>query len=787
VRYGLLYLAVSLAILWPILLGYVPLPVEIATNMPPWGTLREGTVTRQYGVMEDQVVQFYPWHRLVGEAIRAGSIPLWNPYSLAGYPMHAAFATAIFSPLTMLAWVLPIDLAWSLTFVLRPVLAALGAALLARALGLGHAAALSAGFVFAWCGFQVGWAGQAMPDVAIWLPWVFLGVLRVAERQTPVRIGLVAVPFALAPLSGHPEVAAYVVLAGAAYGLTWVVWPHVACSPSAGQSIPSSKRWRARGLTLLALTVAAGLSGLLSAIQVLPTIEWLPQLDRQLIGSTDPMPSFYFLNLLLRQMATEPLNVVGAYIPNGAMYAGLVSLVLLPAALIHPRRREVWFFVGMLVVALSFTFGWGPLYWLHQASPVPIDFPKTRIIMLAELSLAMLAAFGVAAPLQPISRGVANATVLLALGIAAVLAWLPDPAAAIDSSRDSFSWPRAIFQGTPFALALLLATVAVIAVPLWWNRRPRGSVLATLVALDMLTFAYGHIPFSRTDTLLATPGPIRFLTEHADASWRVMAARRVMPYNWEAQYRLATPSGYAYVTRPLVDLATTLMPDRDASVVELYADRMIQSRSRLLDLLAVRYLVSSSQNGSTQQLAERPDRFSQVFDDGHTQIFENRGAVPRSRLVPCEGVRVVPFQRRTVVQVNNSSFDPATMTILDEKVDCPEISGPSASPPVTVLEATFNTYVVRAEAAAPSLLIYSDTYYPGWRAFVDDVEVPVLRADHAFKAVRVDPGSHHVRFVFDPPSFRRGWMLTVLGLVILGALCCWSWFSRRPGGPPLSA
>jgi hypothetical protein len=106
---------------------------------------------------------------------------------------------------------------------------------------------------------------------------------------------------------------------------------------------------------------------------------------------------------------------------------------------------------------------------------------------------------------------------------------------------------------------------------------------------------------------------------------------------------------------------------------------------------------------------------------------------------------------------------------------------------VTVVEATFNTYAVQAEVAAPSLLVYSDTYYVGWRAFVDGAEVPVLRANHAFKAVRVDPGSHHVRFVFDPPSFKLGTALTVVGLAIAAALCGWSAVAvsrRRAGRPP---
>ena len=129
----------------------------------------------------------------------------------------------------------------------------------------------------------------------------------------------------------------------------------------------------------------------------MPTAEWIPQLKRELVGISNPMPRLDILNFVVRHMAAAPTNVIGTFIPNGAMYAGLVTLLVAPAALAHHRRREVWFFVLVLATALQFSFGWGPLVWLHHASPVPIDFPKTRIIVLADFSLAMLAGFGVAA------------------------------------------------------------------------------------------------------------------------------------------------------------------------------------------------------------------------------------------------------------------------------------------------------------------------------------------------------------------------------------------------------
>ena len=57
---------------------------------------------------------------------------------------------------------------------------------------------------------------------------------------------------------------------------------------------------------------------------------------------------------------------------------------------------------------------------------------------------------------------------------------------------DPFTGPRSIFQGTPFAIALVMATaLALLAWPLLWSAAPASArrVLCTLVALDMLTFA----------------------------------------------------------------------------------------------------------------------------------------------------------------------------------------------------------------------------------------------------------------------------------------------------------
>jgi hypothetical protein len=69
-------------------------------------------------------------------------------------------------------------------------------------------------------------------------------------------------------------------------------------------------------------------------------------------------------------------------------------------------------------------------------------------------------------------------------------------------------------------------------------------------------------------------------------------------------------------------------------------------------------------------------------------------------------------------------------------------------------------------------LYYADAWHPGWKAFVDGTEAPIARAYGAFKSVKLEPGEHQVRFVFDQPSMRMANdALMVLGGGFMVVMC----------------
>jgi uncharacterized membrane protein YfhO len=71
-----------------------------------------------------------------------------------------------------------------------------------------------------------------------------------------------------------------------------------------------------------------------------------------------------------------------------------------------------------------------------------------------------------------------------------------------------------------------------------------------------------------------------------------------------------------------------------------------------------------------------------------------------------------------------------------------------------ITEEKRNRVVIETGSGGDCLLVLSDNYYPGWKAYVDGVESEVLRANHTMRAVAIPGGSHVVSFVFDPLTLR---------------------------------
>jgi uncharacterized membrane protein YfhO len=75
--------------------------------------------------------------------------------------------------------------------------------------------------------------------------------------------------------------------------------------------------------------------------------------------------------------------------------------------------------------------------------------------------------------------------------------------------------------------------------------------------------------------------------------------------------------------------------------------------------------------------------------------------------------------------------------------------------------------VLRASLQDEGFVVLLDTFYPGWKAYVDGEEKEILHANYAYRAVRIEGGEHEVVFRYDPVSYKIGKAITIMAVVII--------------------
>ncbi len=155
----------------------------------------------------DQVRQDAAWLALNWTALHHLQFPLWNPFNGLGLPEFLNFQSAVLSLPSLVAYLAPLAEAYTVSTVVKLVVAGLGAYAAARVLGLGRPAATFAGVVGELAGPLAAWVGWPHTGVAEWGGWILAaGLLLLRDPPTPRRVGALGLALAFAVYGGFPEV-----------------------------------------------------------------------------------------------------------------------------------------------------------------------------------------------------------------------------------------------------------------------------------------------------------------------------------------------------------------------------------------------------------------------------------------------------------------------------------------------------------------------------------------------------------------------------------------------------
>jgi len=150
-----------------------------------------------------------------------------------------------------------------------------------------------------------------------------------------------------------------------------------------------------------------------------------------------------------------------------------------------------------------------------------------------------------------------------------------------------------------------------------------------------------------------------------------------------------------------------------------------------------------------------PDMTIAFQDKSGMLVLERNNPRARTTLV---GDFVVVSTSSSISVLTGPDFDSTTMATVGSDPGIPTVEIDSSSIAVVrLVEYDAHTAVWAVETDVPRLLVTSEVYYPaGWTASVNGVEVPILRTNHAFRAVVVPAGESTVSMKFAPRSHTLG-------------------------------
>ena len=749
------------------------------------------TTTRIFFV-RDLGLFFWSRHLWLRHTIASGALPLWDPHVAAGQSAIADALNQLLMPITLTVRLLPSDVVSFNLWVALPLpIAAAGTWLFARRTHAPAASALGT-ILFVLSGPMV--ASLNAPNLS-WslaaMPWVLWAMDRAHERPDASRCAVAALAVALQALSGEP-----VTLAATGVMLAVLtVW-----APGA----------RLRRAAVLCVCLGTGL--LLAAGQLLPTLVAGVRANRGALTT----PDFWSLHPLGLFETVMP-HVFGNYyeafladmpwmsaLNSGrepfyySLYLGPLTLLLAATGLAtRPRRTSAWAAIA-IVFTVAAMGAHTPIYPLARRlfpALAYFRFP-VKYIVISAFAVAMMAADGWAAAQNRASRHrVTNVAVWIGIAAAAGAVFAVAAVAVAPASlrvadvlarrvhvEDAVAAAAYLVHGWPplaaRAAGLLLIGSALLALIARHTARSQAVAYVLLAAacVDLAVVNGDLNPTSAVENMSA-PDWYRALA----SSDRVYVGGRLRGYMnpkdrdattaWEipaeasaVEGRIAlnaeipmAPSGWDVREALSYDLPV-LWPSEYEATVRRFEQASEAERAVFLRRSGVRWCVLPDDRSGWPMVTRIPRWHMALFDcdPTATRVFVTTRA--SSGQDPA-------WQREAL-------FDPS---VSDEEVRLealPPLSGRGGPPHAPGAAIVFDgTDDVRLEATLDreGYVVLRDSFDPAWSVDVDGGPGTIVRADGLYRAVRLAPGRHVIRFEYRPRAVAAGLMAsgsTALVLVI---------------------
>lgn len=726
--------------------------------LPVLDTVWSSNAKAKNALLSDVLFQFYPWQTFAFDQLRAGHLPLWNPYELSGTPFVANDQSAVFDPVRLVFTASGISASGAFLWaaILRLALFGWFLALFLRRHDFSDWASVGIASIGMVAAPNIAWISYPLFAVFMWLPLLLLGI---HDLRNHPRRGLILLAIGTAghALSGNIQMSLFITLAAAVYALVVL------------------RSWKKYVLALGGFFLGA----MIAAVQLLPAAQFITQSNQYETGrsgyaTTSFMAAMKNGSWLGWRSAGDVRSAVATILPlfslnvHGNPAGGAYRF---PAKNLNNNFNELAVSIGLIGLWLAGLGAWR--FWRERL----VKFA----VWTSGVSLGIMthAPFFEMINYVPFIRQTSTGRLRFVLAFMLVIL----AAYGARSLKDIVLKRQKMFVGLSVAALWLIAAVSIRQFAPAGGRQTEYLFLAISALAPTMFFLpklapkwkiFGVVALAVLIPAWQLRGQNPGIDQAALYPQRniIDLARSVTPSN----YRL---TGLATETRraPLLPNGSILFGLNDIRGYEVVRlkryDRLAQSfitragsylkritgPHPLLDVFAVRtVLVPKADEPAAGPEFTAAGWIKQGESDG-IALYINPTARPRAYTV------TQPTEVATAEDAwTNMTTAPKNVVIETGR----RAEGAQATvTPAVISSETPNAVTVQANAAQDGFLVLSDSYADGWKTTVDGRPAKIYPANYAFRAVAIPAGAHTVKFLYRPPAFIVGAWVSLSGLVIL--------------------
>ena len=771
-KYYFFILIVVLFFFQPIFKGQIPFPGDLLVgeyvpyNSNTYFGIAPGGVPNK-GQGFDVLRMIFPWKEFAIDSLKNGQIPLWNPYNFSGTPFLANFQNGFFYPFNLVFLLfLKLD-AWTLYILSQPFLSAIFTYLFLKELRISKISSVFGGLVFAFSSYMVVWMEYGnIGHSIIWLPFLLFLTEKLINKKSIGYSILFILALTLSILAGYIQTSIYLFI----FSLIYMLF-----------RLHQEKKLKPKAL--LHLSFLFVLPVFISSIQLFPTIELFLHSAREAY-SIDAISKLlippmhiatFFAPDFFGNPATRNYFLEGTYIER-VSYIGVIPILFFILAMGKKVPKIFWFFFVSCVTVLLFSFN-NPISIFLYSFKIPVlsTGVPTRIMYIFGFSAAICSAIGFDIWLKQKNIKILPQIVILS-AVYAIL-WFsvllipkietnPQLLQNLLISKRNLILPTFMFLS---GLCLLITSRFI------GRKHFLAFVFIALLLFEQFIFFKKITPFSPKEFFYPNTSVLSKLKEIQGIERMWGFEDGYMEANIQTHEKIFSADGYdpLFIKRyaELVNSGKNgkLEPvPRSYVIIPPSSGESLKNnhyRDVLLDLSGVKFILNKSESlgekNEPDYLVFPQEEYSLIYQKTPWQIYKNNDALPRFFLT--DSFIVEKDKEKIISKLYDYKRDAKTV-ILEEDLNIPIQKGKGK---VNLIEYSPNKINFSVDTQSNNILFLSDSFFPGWKAYVDGKETKIYRANYAFRSIFVPSGKHTVMFSYNPKSFYIGTSVALVTIMVI--------------------